>query len=201
MLYCTVSAIALGIPPSYASNLPTIINAAGIFGRVSSGYISDKFGQRKFCFEVSRLILSEGCITVMAPLTAITAISVLAWPFANTVTSMTVVCVVYGRVFLCAFRISRLQRSRFGSATFMGLQSAPLIHMGGTGDVGRRSGMAYTVTAFAILADAPIGGAIIKASGSYRFAGVSAGAMLFISVGLMWYTRYLMTGLVFRGKF
>lgn len=44
--YIEVSAVEVGIDPDLAFYLVAIINAAGAFGRIFSGYLGDKFGRR-----------------------------------------------------------------------------------------------------------------------------------------------------------
>ena len=45
LTYIDVSAVQAGIDPEFAFYLVAIANAAGAFGRVSAGYLGDKFGK------------------------------------------------------------------------------------------------------------------------------------------------------------
>ena len=51
----------------------------------------------------------------------------------------------------------------------------PVFALGGTGDVGRRTGMILTICAIGALAGPPMSGAINKATGGFKFVGVNAG--------------------------
>jgi MFS transporter, MCT family, solute carrier family 16 (monocarboxylic acid transporters), member 10 len=51
----------------------------------------------------------------------------------------------------------------------------PLFALGGTGDVGRRTGMILTIGAIGAMAGPPMSGAINKATGGFTFVGVTAG--------------------------
>jgi hypothetical protein len=75
-----------------------------------------------------------------------------------------------------AWPVTDTDHSSFCSGTFLGLVAIPLIHMGETADVGRRAGMLYSLNGLALLAGAPISGAIINKTGDYQGAGLYAGA-------------------------
>lgn len=45
LTYIDVSAVNAGIDPEFSFYLVAIINAAGALGRVSAGYLGDKFGR------------------------------------------------------------------------------------------------------------------------------------------------------------
>ena len=45
LTFINVSAVEAGIDPEFAFYLVAIVNAAGTFGRVSAGYLGDKFGK------------------------------------------------------------------------------------------------------------------------------------------------------------
>lgn len=51
----------------------------------------------------------------------------------------------------------------------------PILEMGEIGDVGRRTGMAFTCAAIGALAGPPISGAINRATGGYEAVGYYAG--------------------------
>jgi len=86
------------------------------------------------------------------------------------------------------------------SGTFVALIAVPLIHMGEVGDVGRRSGMLFTLTSITALCGPPISGAIAQRTGGYEAVGYYAGSTVVFCVVLMWITRYLLTGHLFKGK-
>ena len=68
-----------------------------------------------------------------------------------------------------------LLRSRFFSGAFVGLLAAPMIALGDTDDIGRRTGMYMTVLAAGAVAGPPISGAINVATGGYEIVGIYAG--------------------------
>lgn len=59
----------------------------------------------------------------------------------------------------------------------MSLLVAPMIELGETGDVGRRSGMFMSVLASGALTGPPISGAINSATNGYAAVGVYAGKL------------------------
>ena len=65
--------------------------------------------------------------------------------------------------------------NRISSGTFVALVAVPLIHMGEVGDVGRRSGILFTITSISALCGPPISGAIAQRTGSYEAVGYYAG--------------------------
>ena len=65
----------------------------------------------------------------------------------------------------------------------------PLFALGGTGDVGRRTGMILTIGAIGALAGPPMSGAINKATGGFKFVGVTAGTWPVFFSRLFWLIR------------
>jgi len=125
-----------------------------------------------------------GCLNVMIPTTLLAGVTTFAWPFAHSVRSLIAIAVIYG----------------VSSGTFVALIAVPLIHMGEVGDVGRRSGMLFTLTSITALCGPPISGAIAQRTGGYEAVGYYAGSTVVFCVVLMWITRYLLTGHLFKGK-
>jgi MFS family permease len=117
-----------------------------------------------------------GAMNVMIPFTASAAILTYAWPFAETKASLIAVVVIYG----------------FSSGAYVSLLSNPIMDMGDTGDVGRRSGMFMSILALGALAGPPISGAISSATGNFKAVGYYAGTTVLIGVGLMTVVRHLM---------
>ena len=64
---------------------------------------------------------------------------------------------------------------RFGSGAYVSLISNPIMEMGDTGDVGRRTGMFMSILAIGALAGPPISGAISTATGNFKSVGYYAG--------------------------
>ncbi|KAJ7739567.1 MFS general substrate transporter [Mycena metata] len=126
-----------------------------------------------------------GCMSVMIPGTLLAAIVTYIWPFAHSLPSLIAVAVIYG----------------FASGIFVGLQAVPLIHMGDMSDVGRRTGTLFSILSISALAGPPISGAIASATGDYKAVGFYAGSAMMVSLAILCYVRYLMTGKLFGGKF
>ena len=72
--------------------------------------------------------------------------------------------------------------------------------MGPTEDVGRRTGMYFTVMALGALAGPPISGAIHDATGSYKPVGIYAGTTVLAGVACLAASRWFVMGGSFRGK-
>lgn len=72
----------------------------------------------------------------------------------------------------------------------------PLIALGATEDVGRRTGMAMTISAAGALAGPPISGAIEKASGGFKAVGYYAGTPFAVNVDDRSLTAILLLGSV-----
>jgi hypothetical protein len=89
---------------------------------------------------------------------------------------------------------------RFSSGAYVSSFMLPMFHLGDIADVGRRSGMAVTLTGLGALVGPPISGAINTASGGYSAVGYYAGSMIFASIALMLVTRHLVLGKIW-GKF
>ncbi|TDL27329.1 MFS general substrate transporter [Rickenella mellea] len=124
-----------------------------------------------------------GPINVMAPFTAVAAVLTMIWPFVHGKSAFVAIAIVYG----------------MSSGAYVSLIAAPMIAFGETDDVGRRTGMFLTVLAVGALSGPPISGAINAATQNYKAVGVYAGSMIFVSVALLWVTKYLVIGR-FGGK-
>ncbi|KAF8146847.1 major facilitator superfamily domain-containing protein [Mycena galopus ATCC 62051] len=125
-----------------------------------------------------------GAINVVAPMTAIAAIMTYLWPLARSKGSFVAIAIVYG----------------FSSGAYISSFSLPIYRLGDIADVGRRSGMAMTLTAIGAMAGPPISGAISTTAGGYRAVGYYAGSMIMAAIVLMLVTRQLALGKVW-GKF
>ncbi|KAF8910907.1 MFS general substrate transporter [Gymnopilus junonius] len=117
-----------------------------------------------------------GPMNVIIPFTAVAGILTYTWPFAQSMGSLVAVVVIYG----------------FSSGAYIALFSNPVLEMGDTLDVGRRSGMFRSITALGALAGPPISGAINTATGEYKVVGYYAGTAVLVGVGLMCIARHLL---------
>ena len=96
----------------------------------------------------------------MIPASLITGVLTLIWPHARGTGGLVTIAVIYGA----------------SSGAMVALQSAPMMALGGSADVGRRTGMYFTIVSFASLAGPPISGAINHSTGGYTDVGIFAGA-------------------------
>ncbi|KAF7351025.1 MFS domain-containing protein [Mycena sanguinolenta] len=103
-----------------------------------------------------------GAINVVAPMTGIAAIMTYVWPLARSRGSFVAVAIVYG----------------FSSGAYISSFTLPMYSLGDLADVGRRSGMAMTLTAIGAMAGPPISGAISTTAGGYSAVGYYAGIPL-----------------------
>lgn len=144
----------------------------------------------------------------MIPFTVLAAVFTFIWPFVYGQTALIIIAVFYGSVSsslnsdspttaamapmttFADYLLSALSYS-FASGAFVGLLIAPMIAMGDTADVGRRSGMYMTLLSFGALAGPPISGAINTATGGYKAVGIYAGTSIMVAVVLMCATRHL----------
>ncbi|KAF7351027.1 MFS domain-containing protein [Mycena sanguinolenta] len=168
LTYIGVSATAAGLSSEFSFYLISIANAASLFGRITAGLITDKFG----------------AVNVIVPFSAVAAIMTYVWPLARSNGAFVAVAIIYG----------------FSSGAYVSSFLLPMFHLGDIADVGRRSGMAMTLTAIGALAGPPISGAIYSASGGYSAVGYYAGSMIFAAIALMLVTRHLVLRKVW-GKF
>ncbi|KAJ7496845.1 major facilitator superfamily domain-containing protein [Mycena latifolia] len=125
-----------------------------------------------------------GAVNIIAPMTAVSAVLTYVWPLARSKGSFVVIAIIYG----------------FSSGAYVSSFMLPMYQLGEVADVGRRSGMAMTLTAIGALAGPPISGAINTASGGYNAVGYYAGSVILASIGLMLFTRYLVLRTLW-GKF
>ncbi|KAF7336270.1 MFS domain-containing protein [Mycena venus] len=116
-----------------------------------------------------------GPLNILTPMTFIAAGMTFAWPYARTERSLIAVAAIYGVV----------------SGTYVSIFPFPLFSMGEIGDVGRRTGMAFTIAAAGALAGPPISGAINTATGGFTAVGWYAGSTVLLAVLLMVVTRQL----------
>ncbi|KAK0490501.1 major facilitator superfamily domain-containing protein [Armillaria novae-zelandiae] len=125
-----------------------------------------------------------GALNYFGPMTIIAGILTYAWPFARSVAAMIAVAVIYG----------------FSSGAYISSFLIPMIELGEISDIGRRTGMAFTIAAFGAVAGPPISGAINTATGDFEAMGYYAGSAIMLAVVLMYFVRYLVVGTL-RGRF
>lgn len=98
LVYIGISSVSLGINAEFASYLVAIANGASGLGRLASGLASDKIGERISAdiFQHFHLRSTTGPLNTMIPTTFAAGVLTLAWPFARSVASLTVLAIIYG---------------------------------------------------------------------------------------------------------
>ncbi|KAF8322349.1 MFS general substrate transporter [Cantharellus anzutake] len=150
--------------------LISIANACSGIGRLGSGALSGRYGP----------------INVLGFFMVLAALMTYVWPYALSVGSLITVSVFYG----------------VASGAFIGVVATPLTHpkFGVQGDMGRRTGMLFTLSGIGALCGPPISGAIHDATGGYKAVGAYAGSILMMSLILMISAKWVATGTPW-GKF
>ncbi|KAJ7747756.1 major facilitator superfamily domain-containing protein [Mycena metata] len=116
-----------------------------------------------------------GAVNVISPMTAVAAILTYVWPLARSKGSFVAIALIYG----------------FSSGVYVSSFILPIYYLGEIEDMGRRSGMAMTLTALGAVAGPPISGAINTATGGYTAVGYYAGSMILAAIVLMLISRHL----------
>ncbi|VDB82621.1 unnamed protein product [Peniophora sp. CBMAI 1063] len=168
LVYAQSSAPGQGVSPELVPYLVALGNAGSIVGRLSTGFLADKFG----------------IMNVMMPSMIITAVFTYIWPFIHGTGSIVTLITLYG----------------VSSGAFVALLAGPIMAMGATEDVGRRTGMYFTIMAIGALAGLPISGAIHDATGSYKPAGIYAGSAVLAAVACLVASKWFVLGGSLRGK-
>jgi MFS transporter, MCT family, solute carrier family 16 (monocarboxylic acid transporters), member 10 len=99
----------------------------------------------------------------MTPAVFITGLLTFLWPHLRGTGSLVALALLYGT----------------SSGAFASLIGVPLIALGDSADVGRRTGMCLTIVSLGALIGPPISGAIIR-SGGYVAVGTYAGQSSFL---------------------
>src|SRR5229473_5196352 len=104
-------------------------------------------------------------MNVLTPAIFLTGILTFLWPFVHGTGALVTVALLYG--------------ASLGASlgAFVALFCVPLIALGDSTDVGRRTGMFLTILSLCSLAGPPISGAIYHATGRYAAVGIYAGRL------------------------
>ncbi|KAF8265572.1 MFS general substrate transporter [Lactarius quietus] len=124
-----------------------------------------------------------GPMNIMIPASFITGVLTLVWPHPRGTAALVTIAVTYGA----------------SSGAVVALLSAPMMALGESADVGRRTGVFFTIASLGSLAGPPISGAIIYSTGGYSGVGIFAGCSLMVAVFLLAISRYFVLG-GWRGK-
>ncbi|KDQ19997.1 hypothetical protein BOTBODRAFT_170029 [Botryobasidium botryosum FD-172 SS1] len=84
LTYIDVAAAAIGVNPDLSFYLVSIANAASFVGRISSGFLADKYGP----------------LNVLIPFTLLAGVMTYVWPYMTNFGSLIAIAVVYGRMFV-----------------------------------------------------------------------------------------------------
>ncbi|KZV66521.1 MFS general substrate transporter [Peniophora sp. CONT] len=125
-----------------------------------------------------------GIMNVMIPFTIFVVVFTYIWPFIHGTGSIIATMILYGA----------------STGAFAALLAGPMMAMGPTEDVGRRTGIYYTIIAMGSLAGPPISGAIHDATRSYVLAAIYAGTAVLAGVACLVASRWFVLGGSFRGK-
>ncbi|KAI0267812.1 MFS general substrate transporter [Gloeopeniophorella convolvens] len=118
-----------------------------------------------------------GALTVLAPATCFAGVFTLIWPFVHGIGPLVTIILLYG-IF---------------AGAFAGLQLAvPITAFGDDADVGRRTGMCLTISAFSALAGPPMSGALNASTGTYAATGICAGSFLLLGGAVFLCTRCIL---------
>jgi len=119
-----------------------------------------------------------GPTNVMIPASFVAGVLTLIWPYTRGTAELFTLAVTYG----------------ISSGAMVPLMGAPIMALGESADVGRRTGMYFTIVSLGALAGPPISGAIVHATGSYTAVGIFAGCSVMVSVSLLVLFRYFILG-------
>lgn len=96
----------------------------------------------------------------MIPALLIAGVLTLVWPYTHGTAALFTLAGTYGAA----------------SGAMVTLMGAPMMALGDSADVGRRTGMYFTMISLGALAGPPISGAIEHTTGGYTAVGIFAGA-------------------------
>ncbi|KAI0035057.1 MFS general substrate transporter [Vararia minispora EC-137] len=162
-LYTVLSFINASAPTQgVSSNLVPYMVALGNTGSAVGRLITGMLGDK------------YGIMNIMIPFTFMASLFTYIWPFAYGNGPVVTITILYG----------------VSSGAFVGLIAGPTMSMGPVEDVGRRTGMYFTITAFGALAGPPISGAIASATGSYKPVGIYAGSSILVGIIFLLWSRY-----------
>src|SRR6266852_3024596 len=100
----------------------------------------------------------------MTPSVFVAGILTFLWPHVHGTGALVSVALLYGA----------------SIGAFASLIGAPMMALGDSADVGRRTGMYLTILSFGSLMGPPISGAINRATGGYSVVGIYAGQSSYI---------------------
>lgn len=191
--YAQTYALNIGVDQNLSFYLLSIMNAAGMIGRVVPNALADKYAPLS-TFQASQTNhqFRAGNLNVIVVCAFLSALMAFVWIAAKSTASLIVVSILYS----------------FFSGGLMALPPAIIVTLSPSmGEVGTRIGMAFFIGSLGVLIGSPIAGAILGSQslrdgssnlvlGEEVFWGtlVFAGIILVASGGLMSCTRYIKAG-------
>lgn len=125
-----------------------------------------------------------GVINVLVGFNSVAALMTFVWPTVKSKGGLVAIAVTYGGA----------------SGALVGLLAAPVAHLGDTADIGRRTGMMFTIVSIGSLIGPPISGAIYAANDGFMQVGIYAGCTIVACAGILMLVKISATG-TWRGKF
>jgi len=113
-------------------------------------------------------------LNVMTPSVFVAGILTFLWPHVHGTGALVALALLYGA----------------SVGAFAALIGSPMIALGDSTDVGRRTGMYLTILSLGSLIGPPISGAINHATGGYTVVGIYAGSVIMVAVVLLALSRY-----------
>ena len=163
LTFIDASAPSQDFPENLSLYLVSVTNAGNAIGRLAGGVLGDQFGTY-FSPPVPSPAhphpVPLGPINVMIPASFIAGVLTLVWPYTRGTAALFTLAGTYGA-------------SSGAPVTLLG---APMMALGESADVGRRTGMYFTLVSLGALAGPPISGAIQHNTGGYAAVGIFAGA-------------------------
>ncbi|KAG8976910.1 hypothetical protein FRC05_002847 [Tulasnella sp. 425] len=119
------------------------------------------------CGRVLSGILSDkaGALNILIPFSVLAAAFTMIWPWCTTKGSLIAIALLYG----------------ISSGAFVGLLPVPVAQLGGTGDIGRRTGMLFTIASIGAVVGPPLNGAIYSTYNGFHQVGIFAGTHVWLS--------------------
>jgi MCP family monocarboxylic acid transporter-like MFS transporter 10 len=148
LTYIDVAATQVGINADIAFYLVAVANGCSIFGRALSSWLAIRYG----------------AMNALLPFTLLAGLLTWVWPYINQTGSYA------GLVALAVFYGA-------SSGAFIAVLGTPMSHpsFGEMGDLGRRTGMLWSICAIGALIGPPISGAINTATDDWKAVGWYAG--------------------------
>ncbi|KAG9001793.1 hypothetical protein FRB90_011541 [Tulasnella sp. 427] len=125
-----------------------------------------------------------GVINVLIGFNLAAAVTTFVWPVVKSKGGLVAIAVTYGAA----------------SGALVGLLAAPVAYLGDTADIGRRTGMMFTIVSIGSLIGPPISGAIYAANDGFLQVGIYAGCTIVACALILMFVKISAVG-TWRGTF